>query len=89
MKGMSLEEFKETLAKGWEIDFRIAESNYHYQRSGQDGKFQLYLTTESETLYEAETDDMPSAVSELLALPVYQGKTIEQVETKIVVVSSS
>lgn len=34
MKGMSLEEFKETLAEGWEIDFTIGELSYHYQRSG-------------------------------------------------------
>ena len=39
MKGMSLEEFKEVFAEGWEIDFTIGELSYRYQRSGQDGVF--------------------------------------------------
>ena len=86
---MTLEEFKETLAEGWEIDFTIGETAYHYQRSGQGGLFQLYLTTENEVLYEAETSDMAAAVAELLSLDVYDGKTIDQLESKITVVSSS
>lgn len=89
MKGMSLEEFKETLAEGWEIDFTIGELSYHYQRSGQGGVFQLYLSTESETLYEAETSDMAASVAELLALAIYDGKTIDQLESMITVISSS
>ncbi|ACV23822.1 hypothetical protein [Slackia heliotrinireducens] len=86
---MSLEEFKETLAEGWEIDFTIGETSYHYQRSCQDGVFQLYLTTESETLYETETSDMAESVDELLALAIYDGKTIDQLEGVIKVISSS
>lgn len=89
MKGMSLEEFKETLAEGWEIDFTIGELSFHYQRSGQGGVFHLYLSTESETLYEAETSDMETSVTELLALAIYDGKTIDQLESIITVVSSS
>lgn len=86
---MTLEEFKETLAEGWEIDFTIGETTYHYQRSGQCGVFQLYLTTESETLYEAETSDMAAAVAKLLDLRIYDGKTITQLESKVTVISSS
>lgn len=89
MKGMTLEEFKETLAEGWEIDFTIGETAYHYQRSGQSGSFQLSLTTEDETLYETETEDASAAVAELLRLNVYDRKTIDQLESKITVISSS
>ena len=89
MKGMTFDEFKEVLLEGWEMDFIIDGKEFHYQRSGNRDKFDIYLTTAEETLYQAETDDMQKAYKELLDLPLLNGKNAEQLQAKITVISST
>lgn len=89
MKGMTFDEFKETLAKGWEIDFEVNGLSYHYQRSGAHDLFKVYLTSKAETLYEAKTSNMESVVKAILSLKIYDGKTLKQMEDEITVISSS
>ncbi|MDO4503112.1 MAG: hypothetical protein Q4D06_08010 [Coriobacteriia bacterium] len=86
---MTIEEFVDTLLSGWEIDFVIEGVCFHYQRSWIGDAFQLYLTTEQETLYESVTLDMDAATAEIMSLPIFDDKSIEELSRRITVVSSS
>ena len=86
---MTPEEFKETITSGWEMDFLLDGSEYHYQRAGEQGVFHVYLTKDGEILLDELADDMPQILEQVLSLLTGEGTAFEQVEPKIIVISAT
>lgn len=71
--------------ESWEIEYTYGGHEYFYQRSGNDGLFEIYVLRDSEIVYHRTSDDMDEMSAEVLALRIYDGKTAEEAEQGICV----
>lgn len=86
MQGATFDEFKAMLVQAWEIDYLFCGHEFHYQRNGFGDGFEVYLTRDGEYVYQGSGRDMGRIADEVLALPIYDGSTLEDAEDRVQVV---